>query len=134
KMNAALKITVPLLQNNQETGSMVERFQGKVALITGSARGIGYATAELFAQEGATVVICDMSAEAATAAATSISDKYKVNAVPLACDVSDEAQVEAMVQDALAKCGGVDILVNNAGVTRDNLLFKMSVDDWDAVM
>lgn len=113
---------------------MVERFKGKVALITGSARGIGYSTAELFAQEGASVVICDMSAEAAAAAATSISDKYKVKAVPLACDVSDEAQVESMVQEALAQCGGVDILVNNAGVTRDNLLFKMSVDDWDAVM
>jgi 3-oxoacyl-[acyl-carrier protein] reductase len=133
-MSAATKITAPLRKNNQEASSMVERFKGKVALITGSARGIGYSTAELFAQEGASVVICDMSAEAAAAAATSISDKYKVKAVPLACDVSDEAQVESMVQEALAQCGGVDILVNNAGVTRDNLLFKMTVDDWDAVM
>jgi 3-oxoacyl-[acyl-carrier protein] reductase len=113
---------------------MTQRFKGKVALITGSARGIGYSTAQLFAEEGANVVICDMSPEAADEAASSISKDYGVKAVPLACDVSDEAQVEAMVEQAIAQCGGVDILVNNAGVTRDNLLFKMTTGDWDTVM
>jgi 3-oxoacyl-[acyl-carrier protein] reductase len=113
---------------------MNARFKGKVALITGAARGIGCSTAELFAEEGATIVICDMSAEMAQETATRISDQNKTSAIALACDVSDEAQVELMVQSALERCGGIDILVNNAGVTRDNLLFKMSADDWDAVM
>jgi 3-oxoacyl-[acyl-carrier protein] reductase len=113
---------------------MAGRFEGKVALVTGAAQGIGFATAELFAEEGARIVLCDLAADAAQAAAAAIEGKYGVAAAGFGCDVGDEAQVENMVAGAATRFGTVDILVNNAGVTRDNLLFKMSVADWDAVM
>jgi len=113
---------------------MDKRFAAKAALVTGAARGIGYAAAELFAQEGAGVAICDISAEAAEDAARRLQSEYGCRAIGVGCDVSDEAQVDAMVARVIAELGGLDILVNNAGVTRDNLLFKMSVADWDTVM
>lgn len=113
---------------------MSGRFQDKVALVTGGARGIGYATAALFAEEGARVALCDISADAATEAAARLSAEYGIQALGLACDVGDEGQVDAMMACVIDALGGLDILVNNAGVTRDNLLFKMSVDDWDRVM
>jgi 3-oxoacyl-[acyl-carrier protein] reductase len=112
----------------------MRRFESKVVLITGAARGIGYATAERFAEEGASVAVCDLSADEALAAAERISAAYGVRAAGFACDVSEEPAVEGMVAAVIGRFGGIDILVNNAGVTRDNLLFKMSVADWDAVM
>lgn len=112
----------------------MRRFEGNVALITGAARGIGFATAELFAEEGAAVAVCDLSAEMAAEAAARIASTFGVPAVGIGCDVADEAAVDALLATTLERLGGLDILVNNAGVTRDNLLFKMSVDDWDAVM
>ncbi|MFN9805163.1 MAG: SDR family NAD(P)-dependent oxidoreductase [Betaproteobacteria bacterium] len=112
----------------------MRRFEGKVALITGAARGIGYATAERFAEEGASVAVCDLSADEALSAAERISVAHGVRAAGFACDVSEEPAVEGMVAAVIGQFGGIDILVNNAGVTRDNLLFKMSVADWDAVM
>ena len=113
---------------------MNRRFEGKVALVTGAARGIGFATAELFASEGARVAVCDIAADAAGEAAGRLSDAYGQDAVGLVCDVSDEASVDTTFDAAVAALGGLDILVNNAGVTRDNLLFKMSLADWDTVM
>jgi len=113
---------------------MNKRFAAKAVLVTGAARGIGYATAELFAQEGASVAVCDISPEAAESAAQALQSTHGGRAIGLGCDVSDEAQVEAMVSRVIAELGGLDILVNNAGVTRDNLLFKMSAADWDTVM
>ena len=113
---------------------MNRRFEGKVALVTGAARGIGFATAELFASEGARVAVCDIAADAAGEAASRLRDAYGQDAVGLACDVSDEASVDATFDAAVAALGGLEILVNNAGVTRDNLLFKMSLADWDTVM
>jgi len=113
---------------------MNKRFAAKVALVTGAARGIGYAAAELFAQEGASVAVCDISPEAAESAAQALQSAYGIRAIGVGCDVTDEAQVDAMVARVISELGGLDILVNNAGVTRDNLLFKMSVSDWDTVM
>ncbi|VVD63929.1 beta-ketoacyl-ACP reductase [Pandoraea aquatica] len=113
---------------------MSNRFQGKVVLVTGGARGIGYATAERFAQEGARVAICDISADAAQSAAKALKRDGGHDAAGFGCDVTDEAQVETLFTQVIAQLGGLDVLVNNAGVTRDNLLFKMSVDDWDRVM
>lgn len=113
---------------------MAKRFEGKVALVTGGVRGIGLATAQTFARKGACVAVCDLSAEAAAEAAASIAAEFGVKTLGLGCDVSDEAQVDAFFERVIKECGGLDILVNNAGITRDNLLFKMSVADWDLVM
>jgi 3-oxoacyl-[acyl-carrier protein] reductase len=112
----------------------VKRFDGKVALVTGGVRGIGLATAETLAREGARVAICDLSGEAAGVAAAGVSAAFGMATLGAACDVSDESQVEALVARVISELGGLDILVNNAGLTRDNLLFKMSVQDWDSVM
>ncbi|MGZ5400474.1 MAG: 3-oxoacyl-ACP reductase FabG [Nocardioides sp.] len=112
------------------------RFDGRVAVVTGSARGIGYATAQRFAEEGARVAVIDLDAEAArkAAAALPLADHPQTGHLGIGCDVTDAASVEAAVENVVAELGGLHILVNNAGITRDNLLFKMSEDDWDLVV
>jgi 3-oxoacyl-[acyl-carrier protein] reductase len=113
---------------------MEQRFAGRVALVTGGAQGIGSAIAERFAEGGAKVAICDLDADAVQRNAERIAAAHGVEASGYRCDVSDRAQVEAMVAAITAAWGSVDILVNNAGVTRDNLIHKMSDDDWDSVI
>jgi 3-oxoacyl-[acyl-carrier protein] reductase len=107
------------------------RYAGKVAVVTGSARGIGAATASRFASEGAAVAVLDLDEDAASATAGSLGAE---KAIGVACNVGDAASVETAVARVVDELGKVDVLVNNAGVTRDNLLFKMTEDDWDAVM
>lgn len=104
------------------------RFEGKTALITGGASGIGRATAARLASEGATVVVADLD-EAALRAA-----EEELGIVAVACDVTSRSDVEDAVAAAVAQHGTLDILVTCAGIIRDNLLFKMSDDDWDAVI
>ena len=112
------------------------RFDGRVAIVTGSARGIGAGIAKRFAEEGASVAILDLNEEQAQATAAELGESLSgdAKAVGIGCNVSDGASVEAAVARVLAELGGVPILVNNAGITRDNLLFKLSEDDWDSVM
>jgi 3-oxoacyl-[acyl-carrier protein] reductase len=109
----------------------MSRYAGRFAVVTGGARGIGAATARRLADEGAAVAVLDLDRDAADRAATGLGAE---KAVGVACDVSDAASVASAVAEVVETLGGVDILVNNAGITRDNLLFKMSEDDWDAVM
>ncbi|WP_169948999.1 glucose 1-dehydrogenase [Microbispora sp. H11081] len=111
----------------------MSRFIGKFAVVTGAARGIGAAIARRLAAEGAAVACVDLTADRCG----SIVDEITVTggrAVAFGCDVSDGAQVEALVPGVVAEFGRIDVLVNNAGLTRDNLLFRMSEDDWDKVV
>jgi 3-oxoacyl-[acyl-carrier protein] reductase len=110
------------------------RFDGRVAVITGAARGIGFGTTQRFASEGASVAIVDLDEAAAQEAVAKIELVDGAKAIGVGCDVSDSAAAEAAVQKAVDELGGIHILVNNAGITRDNLLFKMTEDDWDLVM
>jgi 3-oxoacyl-[acyl-carrier protein] reductase len=106
------------------------RLSGRVAVVTGAARGIGAAEAIRLAQEGANVAVVDLSAEAARETVEAAG----AEALAVACDVSSAQQVEAAFEEIVNRFGRIDILVNNAGVLRDNLAFKMSEEDWDTVL
>jgi 3-oxoacyl-[acyl-carrier protein] reductase len=107
------------------------RFDGRVAVVTGAARGIGFGTAKRFAEEGAAVAVLDLDESAAAEAAGRLG---ATKSVGIGCDVSDSESAEVAVERVVTELGGIHILVNNAGITRDNLLFKMTDDDWDLVM
>ena len=110
------------------------RFDRRVAVITGAARGIGFGIARRFASEGASIAILDLDEVAAQEAAGRLELADGAQAIGVGCDVVDSAAAEAAVQRVVDELGGIHILVNNAGVTRDNLLFKMTEEDWDVVM
>jgi 3-oxoacyl-[acyl-carrier protein] reductase len=103
---------------------------GKTALVTGSTRGIGRAIAESLANAGARVAVVGRDKSRADEAAAAIGGGAK----GFACDVSDVAQVTALIEDVEKTLGGIDILVNNAGLTRDNIMLRLRDDDWDAVL
>lgn len=108
-------------------------FDGKVAVVTGAARGIGQAIAKRLAQEGADVVICDLQAEWLAETAGIVQGLGR-KALPLAVDVGDSEAVNACIAEVVKVFGKVDVMVNNAGITKDTLLVRMSDDDWDAVL
>lgn len=105
---------------------------GRIALVTGSGQGIGHRVALELAQRGATVVTNDVTGCCAEDTLAEIR-ALGGDGLAITADVSDAAQVEGMVQAAVEKFGKVDILVNNAGTTRDNLIVRMSEDDWDLI-
>src|SRR4051794_18559244 len=107
--------------------------QDRVALVTGAAQGIGAETARRLAAGGARVGVLDRQQDAAARVAAQITEAGG-SGLALAADVSKREQVQAAVDKLVAEFGGLHILVNNAGVIRDNLLFKMTDDDWTAVM
>lgn len=108
--------------------------QGKTALVTGAARGIGKAIALKFAQEGANVAFSDIALSDATAELENQLIALGVKAKAYASDASSFAAGETLINAVMADFGQIDILVNNAGITRDNLLMRMSENDWDMVI
>ena len=108
------------------------RLKDKIAIVTGGARGIGKAISELFAREGATVIILDLLPQGQKVA-DSINDTGK-RAEYHQVSVTDKTAVEGVFKEVNNKYGRIDILINNAGITRDRTLEKMSEEEWDAVI
>ena len=108
---------------------MGERLKDKVAIITGAAKGIGFATAKRFAEEGAKVMIADISMEAVKTAAAQIP-----NAEAFVVNVTDRASIQIALDQILERHGQIDILINNAGITQDARLIKMTEAQFDAVI
>ncbi len=104
-----------------------------MAVVSGGARGIGAAIAKRLASDGLAVAVLDLD-ESSCAETVSAIESAGGRALAVGADVSDEASVAAAVDRIANELGAPTVVVNNAGITRDNLLFKMSVDDWDAVM
>ncbi len=118
---------------NQSSVAAYQRLKDRVAIVTGSAQGIGLAIAELFSREGAKVVLVDVDAQKVSGAAQGLNSQG-FTALGMACDVTKFESCEEVVKETVAKFGKIDILINNAGVTRDNLLMRMSDADWDLVL
>lgn len=106
-----------------------ERFAGRVAIVTGGARGIGFAAAERMAGEGARLVLVDIDGDAARRAATSLPD-----AIGVACNIADEADVSAMVRTAEERFGQLDVFVNSAAVLDDKLFLDSTPADWNRML
>ena len=112
----------------------MKELTGKTALVTGGSRGIGRAICLELAARGADVALCHAGGEAAAAETARLCEERGVRSLAIRCDVSDGAQVKAMVDETVRTFGGLDILVNNAGITRDGLAVMMSEENFDAVI
>ena len=106
--------------------------EGKTAVVTGGAQGIGFAIAERFVAEGARVVLGDLDAEATEAAVQKLGGADVARAVT--CDVTSAADVEALVNVAVTELGALDVMINNAGITRDATMRKMTEEQFDQVI
>ncbi|MFF5185666.1 3-oxoacyl-ACP reductase FabG [Streptomyces sp. NPDC000345] len=107
--------------------------QSRVAIVTGAARGIGAAVARRLANDGHRVAVVDLDAASCAPVVDAIV-AVGGSAIGLGADISEEAAVDAAVEECAERLGAPTILINNAGITRDNLLFKMTTADWDSVM
>ena len=112
----------------------MKRLEGKTALVTGSARGIGFEIARAFAAEGASVAVADLSQDEARAAAAEIAAATGAKTLGLGLDVASEASCQQALDEMVKIFGKADILVNNAGITKDNLVLRMKEADFDAVI
>jgi len=110
-----------------------KQFEGKAAIVTGGGAGIGREIARMLASEGACVAIPDYNREAAEEAAAEL-EGLGAKAIAFQADVADSQRMDEVVAATVEAFGGVHILVNNAGITRDNLLLRMSREQWDAVI
>ena len=108
--------------------------EGRVSLVTGAARGIGRAIALKLASAGAKIVVNDLQEEATINDAVEAIIHQGGEAIPVRADIRDGEAVKGMVQEVTSKWAKIDILVNNAGITRDQLIMRMSDDDWDKVL
>lgn len=109
------------------------RLQNQIAWVSGAASGIGEGVARLFAEEGVSVAVVDVSSDGARRVAEEIAESGG-RATPIACDVGDEEQVRDSIEQAVAEFGGLSTLVNCAGIVHIGLLHEYSVEDWDALM
>jgi 3-oxoacyl-[acyl-carrier protein] reductase len=107
-------------------------FKGNIVLITGSARGIGFAIAERFVKSGASVIVMDISAEAVQNAVDKL--KQSGTAYGYTGNVTDSAGMEALFAQVVKDHGKIDTLINNAGITRDNLMLRMKEEEWQMVL
>jgi 3-oxoacyl-[acyl-carrier protein] reductase len=110
----------------------MKRLQGKVCIVTGGAQGIGFATAQRFLEEGATVALCDVRSEAVDAAVEALRELGPVEGHVV--DVTRRDQIETMVEAVRRRLGSIDVLVNNAGITLDARLQKMDDQQFDRVI
>ncbi|VAX02692.1 3-oxoacyl-[acyl-carrier protein] reductase, partial [hydrothermal vent metagenome] len=109
---------------------MTKRLENKVALITGAANGIGYAIADLFACEGASLILLDMEYNDLKSRISELEAKYDVNIIGKKADISDRAAVQKAIGDAIAEMGSLDILINNAGRNIFSQPMDLSQEDW----
>jgi len=106
---------------------------GKVAVVTGAAQGIGKTITLLLAEKGASLVLCDINLEAAEETAREIEERGG-KCLVLKSDVSNFQDAEKIIKQAVERFGSIDILINNAGITKDNVLLRMKEEQWDQVM
>jgi len=111
-----------------------KKLKDKVAIITGGAQGIGKSIAAKLASEGANLVLVDVNLEVANLTAKELENQFSISTLIYKVDVSNYKEVEEFVNSAVEKFGKIDILVNNAGITKDNLILRMTEDDWDKVI
>ena len=121
------------------TDSMKVDLTGKVAIVTGAARGIGRRIAETFLKCGARVALLDVNADLLSATVAELNGNVEFTATGgeaagWTCNVADSASIATVIDEIIVRWGGIHILVNNAGITRDTLLMRMTDDQWDAVL
>ncbi len=111
-----------------------EDIKDQVVIVTGSGRGIGKGTAEVFAAHGAKVVVSDIDADVCKEAADEIAKKYNTETLAVVANITDREQVDAMMKQVIDKWGKIDCLVNNAGITKDGLFLRMKPEQWNFII